>query len=849
MVENDINLNADYLARMGHKWFKPENETSYGRDQEILANVAKIPFQLEPLGDISYLAYSHTSWSPERSAMLEECAYTSGVANLCAEVLAARNDDQAKIMLRDYAIRLRLHYIAYLSAHARCISSAVTGPAKFPVARAEAANRTAHKRHDELTEYIEKASERLKRNLGLIQSSSMVISSDDPDAIIKLNEKLANYQKYHDRAIAGNKVMRSSLTMQEKQAKLLEIGFTEKELERCIVAFSGKFENIYFNTTNTLAEIHRIESRIKEIETKRSQQSGEIAFTGGTLVDNVEENRVQLVFDSKPEKDVIEQLKSHGFRWSPRNSAWQRQRTSSALRAAKEIAGIPASAVPQSPETQPETSAPAAPPAAAASMPPVEKSKAEKAADFVKSHVVFGMVPPHPGKTVADQTPENESVPEVVPIAKPEESAPETPPTTAPEEEKKNPAKAAMDQIDSKIAELEKNIESPETEKTIKDWLRYQSQFHSYSMQNTFFLYAQALSRNTELHDVASFTTWSGMKGANGEKVCIRKGEKAYKVICPCGGRKLYEKDDSGAPKLDDNGEKIPLLDPDGNPIEYIKYKVGYVFDRTQTNAVEIGAVKELDCNCKTEVNAGIVQDFAERITKGYGIPVSFRSEPLMSYGGWYNPQSHEIVINTHTSKTNGEQLAVLCHELGHALMHGRDSAKYTKELKEGQAEAFAYALGTQFGLEMKSELYIKNWISEKVPLKDVLKDISGNVRTAYEKLQLQELVIRARMERDPLAENVVPAIDPKAIYVEVFNAVSLHMTSKNKDLKKTLEYIDKADEKTLAGLYSIVQDSRRDNIPGWQTAALIDREVQHQIKQQKNKSVEQKNDAQLSLF
>jgi hypothetical protein len=51
-----------------------------------------------------------------------------------------------------------------------------------------------------------------------------------------------------------------------------------------------------------------------------------------TVIQNVDENRLQLIFPDKPELDMITKLKSRGFKWSPRFKAWQRQLTPNALR-------------------------------------------------------------------------------------------------------------------------------------------------------------------------------------------------------------------------------------------------------------------------------------------------------------------------------------------------------------------------------------------------------------------------------------------------------------------------------------------------------------------------------------
>jgi hypothetical protein len=48
-------------------------------------------------------------------------------------------------------------------------------------------------------------------------------------------------------------------------------------------------------------------------------------------------DRLKLVFDGKPDAETIALLKSRGFKWSPRNTAWQRQLTDNARCAAERI--------------------------------------------------------------------------------------------------------------------------------------------------------------------------------------------------------------------------------------------------------------------------------------------------------------------------------------------------------------------------------------------------------------------------------------------------------------------------------------------------------------------------------
>ena len=47
--------------------------------------------------------------------------------------------------------------------------------------------------------------------------------------------------------------------------------------------------------------------------------------------------RLQLFFDNKPEAEIRDILKKHGFKWSPKNSCWQRQLTNNAKYALSQV--------------------------------------------------------------------------------------------------------------------------------------------------------------------------------------------------------------------------------------------------------------------------------------------------------------------------------------------------------------------------------------------------------------------------------------------------------------------------------------------------------------------------------
>ena len=87
--------------------------------------------------------------------------------------------------------------------------------------------------------------------------------------------------------------------------------------------------------TNNNANIRRVRQRIEELSHKAEFVGWK--FPGGEAKVNEAENRLQLIFEDKPDADTRQALKSEGFKWAPSQGAWQRQLNQNAIRAAARL--------------------------------------------------------------------------------------------------------------------------------------------------------------------------------------------------------------------------------------------------------------------------------------------------------------------------------------------------------------------------------------------------------------------------------------------------------------------------------------------------------------------------------
>lgn len=142
--------------------------------------------------------------------------------------------------------------------------------------------------------------------------NNKAISADDPQAIEKLEAKIAELEKQREEIKASNREAKKN---------------GGEPAAWYVLPYIGK-------------DIKRLKERIEALKKVDAMQDEEITFDGGKIVSDSAENRVMIYHDEKPDAETIEKLKIYGFRWSPTNGAWQRQRTPQAMRIAKHICNI-----------------------------------------------------------------------------------------------------------------------------------------------------------------------------------------------------------------------------------------------------------------------------------------------------------------------------------------------------------------------------------------------------------------------------------------------------------------------------------------------------------------------------
>lgn len=233
-------------------------------------------------------------------------------------------------LLEIYCRKLAENMNASYSIEARCPSILISGGGNFPVRKKERQN-AARDRNLEEWNYIQGLLDKI-RSVG-----TGGISSDDPQAVEKLEAKLAALEKHQELMKAANVAIRMK-DPTEGDAKLAELGYTPEDIAKLREPdFCGRIGYPAYLLQNNNANIRRIRGWIEELK-KRTENTPEgWEFDGGRVVVNTTENRLQIIFDGKPDADIRTELKGEGFRWAPSQGTWQRQLTDNAMRAARRL--------------------------------------------------------------------------------------------------------------------------------------------------------------------------------------------------------------------------------------------------------------------------------------------------------------------------------------------------------------------------------------------------------------------------------------------------------------------------------------------------------------------------------
>lgn len=381
---------------------------------------------------------------------------------------------------------------------------------------------------------------------------------------------------------------------------------------------------------------------------------------------------------------------------------------------------------------------------------------------------------------------------------------------------KKKTNEEKMKEIEDLTAGMTEQIESYFiSEKALREHLAFMANFHNYSVRNMALIDKQFIGAAA----VGSYNFWKS-KG-----VSVQKGEKGIKILVPTPVQ-FYKK----------NGKEIPLSAATKQDKELIStnqiptnkklfFKVGHVFEYTQTNAREMNmSVSQIFGSYHKN---GVLENHTEMIAAMHkmadGLDFTILKEQPFELGtakGAAFPNEKAIALNPRN--TDYENVTTLIHELAHAKLHTPErSGELSTSEKEFQAEMVSYIVAHHYGIDTSDFTlsYLASWtqgadLKEKERLlhevRGTASEFIGEIDTHFEQVKEREQLLEKNM---PGQELLTGNVREPMMYIENISKKFQPFGEANNidfdqyDLKQiaytvTLPRADKEADELISGAY-----------------------------------------------
>ncbi|WP_161980560.1 PBECR4 domain-containing protein [Streptococcus sp. S784/96/1] len=223
-----------------------------------------------------------------------------------------------------------------------------------------------------------------------------------------------------------------------------------------------------------------------------------------------------------------------------------------------------------------------------------------------------------------------------------------------------------------------------------KTFLTAMSKFYNYSPQNI----ALILAQNPEATVIASYQKWQKDFGRQ-----VQKGEKGLKIRVPM---TFTLKDENGQPKLDDKGQEIVVT----------RFKLGTVFDVSQTQGKPLPrSIHNLEHDVLDYEN---LYRATRHVSEQNGVPISFEQIDRPNANGYFDRENKKIVL-ADKQMSEAQVMKTLFHEMAHSDLLENVPEKMSRAdyaMGELQAESVAYIVASHFGIDTSdySFAYLTSW-------------------------------------------------------------------------------------------------------------------------------------------
>ncbi|QOS13429.1 DUF955 domain-containing protein [Haloferax sp. Atlit-6N] len=282
--------------------------------------------------------------------------------------------------------------------------------------------------------------------------------------------------------------------------------------------------------------------------------------------------------------------------------------------------------------------------------------------------------------------------------------------------------------IEQWIDDLVDSVDDAQASAEFQTWLDVQRQFHDYSYRNTLLIKQQCPVATR----VAGYRTWQNEFDRH-----VKEGESAIWIWVPIIARQCPECENSPSYHSNTNCEY------DETPSEeWSKGLVGFrpapVFDISQTEGESLPSL-DTDAEGDADKLLPAVLDAAEDV----GVEVELAPDEEWNYGDAKgvcreSRKNESPIVEVLRRDNDAAMASTLVHEYAHARLHVGVDDDTERSKREVEAEAVAYVVGRQFGLDMAgSAFYLATWERDEADvIHERLQRISRTSQTLIEQIE-----------------------------------------------------------------------------------------------------------------
>ena len=286
----------------------------------------------DDMWDLAVRAFDGTSFSPEERARY----YIHSYEEALQDDLKVIPDEERGQYVHTFREWVRILF----TRHSRILSPMITGPARFPTSRNNKANNAYDNAVNEFEEWRKRAIKAINKRIEDAKPEDQKASEEWVRVKREIKDTADTIRKIDTGEERGCIRALFVSSIYGKLERLAMHGKTEliQKATEYIRELNAELPKPIFTARHKFWKLQEVaEASIVRESEKRGTENAEMAFDGGTVVKNYSEDRLQILFDEKPDQETISNLKHNGFRWSPRFKAWQRQLTSNAFYACARV--------------------------------------------------------------------------------------------------------------------------------------------------------------------------------------------------------------------------------------------------------------------------------------------------------------------------------------------------------------------------------------------------------------------------------------------------------------------------------------------------------------------------------